>query len=82
MKKYFQDFFSRFRKSAPDPLAPRTSAQSQLDDLKDQHPESRERKAFDEKTFEREKYVLEHPFGTSSHGGDNPFREEDLKNSH
>ncbi len=54
MRKSFQGFFSRFRrKNNPDPVAPRTMADSQLEDLQGQKPATREEKAFNEKSFKK-----------------------------
>ncbi len=51
MKKSIQDFFSRFRRQKnPDPVAPRTMADSQLEEQERQHPPTKEEKAFTEKT--------------------------------
>ena len=77
MMNSFLTFLSRFRRRTPDPLHMRTMAESQLEDQQeDFHPESEERKAFDEATYERRQDSLHNGFGTSSHGGDNPIREK------
>lgn len=76
MRATFFDFFSRFRrKGQVDPIKPRTMAESQLEDQQGQNPNSEERKVFDEKSFEKGQDALHKPFGTSSHGGDNPLRD-------
>jgi hypothetical protein len=76
MKRFFRTFLSRFRRQPQDPLHERTMAQSQVEDFEDQHPDSPERRAFDEASYERRQDSLHHSFGTSSHGGDNPIREK------
>lgn len=80
MKSSFRQFLSRFRRKSSDPRAPRTSAESQLEDQMGQAEDSEERRVFDEKTFEKGQEALHQGFGTSSHGGQNPLRENDLKN--
>ena len=80
MIHHLSHFISRFRKKRPNLMRPRTMAESQLEDLQGQNTNTPERQAFDEKTFERSQDVLQNGFGTSAHGGDNPFREEDVKN--
>ncbi len=75
MRSTIQNFLSRFRRKRLDPTKPRTMAQSQNEDLQGQDPESEERKVYEEKTFERGQEALHKGFGTSSHGGDNPLRE-------
>lgn len=53
MRKTIQGFFSRFRKkNNPDPIAPRTMADSELEDVQ-KDPLSREEKAFVEKSFQK-----------------------------
>lgn len=80
MRVFLLDFISRFRRARPqDPRKPRTMAQSQVEDLEHQDPDTPEREAFDEYSFQKTRHSLDHPFGTSSHGGDNPTREDDLK---
>lgn len=77
------DFASRFRrKPTHDPIQPRTMADSENQDLQNQKSDSEERRKFDERAFEQRQDALHHNFGTSSHGGDNPTRENDLKNQH
>ena len=78
MKSYIRKLFTRFRKSAYDPRHPRTMAQSQFEDQEGQKSEPEEWKAFEEKTFERGQEALHNGFGTSTHSGDNPFREDDF----
>lgn len=82
MKSHFRKFFSRFRKAPYDPRHTRTMAQSQLEDQQSQNHEPEEWKTFDEKSFERGQEALHNGFGTSTHSGDNPFREDDVKNHH
>ncbi len=54
MRKTIQGFFSRFRKkNTPDPVAPRTMADSELEDVQKKEPLSREEKAFAEKSFRK-----------------------------
>lgn len=81
MKSIFQRFFTRFRKPsrAIDPRAPRTSAESQFQDQLGQMDYSDEQRVFDKKSFEKGQESLHQGFGTSTHSGDNPFREEDPK---
>lgn len=74
MKKSIQGFFSRFRKKNKDPVAPRTSADSQLEDLEGMESPSEEEKIFSEKSFEKGQEALKKGFGTSTHSGDNPSR--------
>ncbi len=76
MRSQLLDFFSRFRRKNSDPVKPRTMAESQNEDLQGQNPESEERKVFDEKSFEQGQEALHKGFGTSTHGSDNPIREE------
>jgi len=82
MKSHFRKFLSRFRKTPYNPRHPRTMAQSQLEDQQVLKNEPEEWKVFDEKSFEKGQEALHNGFGTSSHSGDNPFREEDTKNNH
>ncbi len=71
------DFISRGRRRYHDPTEPRTMAQSENEDLQGQNSESEERKIFDEKSFEKGQEALHKGFGTSTHGSDNPIREND-----
>ncbi len=80
MKSSFRHFLTRFRKKSPDQRAPRTSAESQIQDQMGQAEDSEERKVFDEKVFEKGQEALHQGFGSSAHSGDNPLRENDLKN--
>lgn len=75
MRSTLHDFFSRFRRKSQDPVKPRTMAQSQNEDLQGQNPQTEEQKVFNEKSFEKGQEALHKGFGTSSHGGDNPLRE-------
>jgi hypothetical protein len=77
MRSTLLNFFSRFRRKSQDPVRPRTMAESQNEDLQGQNPESSERKVFDERSFERGQEALHKGFGTSTHGSDNPLREND-----
>jgi hypothetical protein len=83
MRSNFLNFFSRFRrKQSDDPMAPRTLADSELQDMQDQAENTEERRVFDEKSFEKGQEALHNGFGSSSHSGDNPIRENGLKNQH
>lgn len=66
MKKSIQGFFSRFRKKNQDPTAPRTSADSQLEDMQKPDSLTEEEKAFSEKTYKQSQ---------KENRGENPFRE-------
>lgn len=61
MSKFFSRFFSRNRQ---DPRRVRTMADSELEDMKNAPSDSRERKKFDEKSYENSQKSQEKPAPT------------------